>query len=112
MFKKPKTQENGMHVIILDNRFERDNVYSDRQISGCKGKKTKILSEKQWLWLENELERESEIKIIGNGIQVRMETKLNHFNTPEKLRGITTSTLALKATLKNLSALLSYSISV
>ena len=74
MFQKPKTKENGMHVIILDNRSERDNVYSKRQISGCKGKETKILSEKQWIWLEDELERESEIKIIGNGIQVKKES--------------------------------------
>ena len=70
MFSKPGSNEAGIHSIILDNRSERDNVYTSRVISGCKGKATKILSDEQWAWLEKELERESEIKIIGNGIQV------------------------------------------
>ena len=74
MFVKPGTggQENGLHVIMLDARSGRDPTYS---IFGeCKGSATKIISDNQWAWLEEELERESEIKIIGSGIQVREES--------------------------------------
>ena len=68
MFVKPGTQESGVHVILLDNRSGRDPTYA--KFGECKGSDTKILSLEQWEWLEEELERESEVKIIGSGIQV------------------------------------------
>ena len=43
----------------------------------CKGSSTKLLSEVQWSWLEEELERESEVKIIVSGIQVRLKVMYN-----------------------------------
>ena len=36
----------------------------------CKGSDTQILSDDQWSWFESELDKESEIKIIGSGVQV------------------------------------------
>jgi len=68
MFSKPGTEENGIHVILLDNRSERDPTYS--RFGECKGSATQILSDTQWAWLETELEKKSEIKIIGSGVQV------------------------------------------
>ena len=68
MFRKPGTEENGIHVIILDNRSGRDPPTS--KFGECKGSKSKIISEEQWTWLEAELERPSEIKIISSGFQV------------------------------------------
>ena len=68
MFRKPGTEEPGVHVILLDNRSERDPTYS--RFGECKGSATQMLSDTQWAWLESELERESEIKIIGSGVQV------------------------------------------
>jgi len=68
MFNKPGTQEKGIHVIILDNRSERDPTYS--RFGECKGSDTQILSDDQWSWFESELDKESEIKIIGSGVQV------------------------------------------
>ena len=70
MFVKPGgTQENGVHVILLDNRSGRDPTYD--KFGECRGSDTQILSSAQWSWLEEQLERESEIKIIGSGVQVK-----------------------------------------
>ena len=74
MFRKPGTEENGIHVIILDNRSQRDPTFS--KFGECKGSETKMLAEDQWDWLEAELERESEIKIIGSGVQVLPPTDI------------------------------------
>ena len=69
MFVRPgREEEAGVHVIMLDARSGRDPTYSD--YGECKGSATRILTEAQWTWLEQELERQSEIKIIGSGIQV------------------------------------------
>ena len=70
MFSKPSSEENGIHIILLDNRSGRDPTYS--KFGECRGSETRILLEEQWSWLEQELERESEIKIIGSGVQVRV----------------------------------------
>ena len=72
MFLKPDSSDPGIHVIILDNRSERDPTFS--HFGECKGSDTRMISDAQWDWLEAELERESEIKIIGSGVQV--ETQL------------------------------------
>jgi len=68
MFKKPETEENGIHVIMLDARSGRDPTYTRH--GACRGADTRMLSEQQWNWLENELNKESEIKVIASGIQV------------------------------------------
>ena len=74
MFRKPGTEENGIHVIILDNRSQRDPTF--RRFGQCKGSETKMLGQDQWAWLEAELDRESEIKIIGSGVQVLPPTDI------------------------------------
>ena len=74
MFRKPGTEENGIHVIILDNRSQRDPTFS--RFGQCKGSETKMMGQDQWSWLEAELDRESEIKIIGSGVQVLPPTDI------------------------------------
>ena len=74
MFRKPGTEENGIHVIILDNRSQRDPTF--RRFGECRGSETRMLGQEQWAWLEAELERESEIKIIGSGVQVLPPTDI------------------------------------
>lgn len=68
MFKKPQSHENGIHSIMLDARSGRDPTHSYH--GACQGAGTKMLSEQQWAWLETELSRKSEIKIIASGVQV------------------------------------------
>jgi len=68
MFLKPGTEENGIHAIMLDARTGRDPTYSYK--GACRGADSQMLSDQQWTWLENELSRESEIKIIASGVQV------------------------------------------
>ena len=74
LFSKPESSEPGLHVIILDNRSQRDPTYSSH--GHCLGSDTVIMSADQWQWLETELDRESEIKIIGSGTQVLPPTDL------------------------------------
>ena len=68
MFLKPgQEREEGVHVIMLDARSARDPTYSS--FGACRGSHTGILSQTQWSWLEEELDKKSEIKVIGSGIQ-------------------------------------------
>ena len=74
MFLKPDSSVPGIHVMILDNRSQRDPTY--KRFGECRGSKTEMISQDQWSWLENELNKKSEIKIIGSGTQVlEMEKK-------------------------------------
>lgn len=67
LFKDPENNRN-VHIILLDNRSSRDATY---EYSGlCKGEKTRMLSDEQWRFLEDQLKVKSEIKIIGSGIQI------------------------------------------
>ena len=68
LFSKPGSEEPGLHVIMLDARSGRDPTYSYH--GECRGAETQMLSQYQWTWLEEELRKESEITIIGSGIQV------------------------------------------
>ena len=67
-FLIPGTNDPGLHVIMLDGRSGRDPTVP--KFGQCKGPVTKMLSDDQWEWLEDELEAESEVKIIVSGIQV------------------------------------------
>lgn len=66
---------NGIHVIMLDARTGRDPTFSD--YGTCRQEKSKMLNESQWEWLDTELQRHSEVKIIGSGIQVLPPTDLS-----------------------------------
>ena len=68
MFLKPGTEEEGIHLIILDNRSQRDPTFA--RFGECRGADTRMLGQDQWDWLQAELDRESEVKIIGSGVQV------------------------------------------
>ncbi|MGB0860932.1 MAG: alkaline phosphatase D family protein [Pseudoalteromonas spongiae] len=56
------------HVITLDARYFRSPTFSN--YGTCEGDNSTILGEQQWQWLEAELNKPSEIKIIASGIQV------------------------------------------
>ena len=70
MFARPASAGggNGLHVITLDVRSGRDPTFST--YGTCRGAATKLLSNEQWAWLDGELAKDSQIKIIGSGIQV------------------------------------------
>ncbi|MFC3031716.1 alkaline phosphatase D family protein [Pseudoalteromonas fenneropenaei] len=56
------------HVITLDARYFRSPTFSS--YGSCEGDASTMLGEVQWQWLEAELNKPSEIKIIASGIQV------------------------------------------
>lgn len=63
-------------VILLDTRYARDTLMPDTSSNQRYQVNTtgKILSEKQWLWLENELTNSTaNVNIIGSSIQVIAE---------------------------------------
>jgi hypothetical protein len=68
MFHKPGTGENGIHLINLDVRFHRSPTFD--AYGPCEGDVSTMLGDTQWTWLENELSKPSEIKVIASGIQV------------------------------------------
>uniref|UniRef100_A0A7S1FYM2 Fibronectin type-II domain-containing protein n=1 Tax=Corethron hystrix TaxID=216773 RepID=A0A7S1FYM2_9STRA len=68
MFSVPDQQVNGIHVINLDLRYHKSPTTSAK--GPCKREHSDLLGEKQWSWLENELDKTSELKIITSGIQV------------------------------------------
>ena len=70
MFSKPNdTSADGIHLINIDARFHRSPTYDN--FGPCEGSSSTMLGDTQWEWLQNELlTKQSEIKIIGSGIQV------------------------------------------
>lgn len=66
--------DRSLHVIMLDNRYDRSPTYP--VYGECEGDSTAMMSDAQWDWLENELKRETELKIIANGIQILPPTYL------------------------------------
>ena len=82
MFLKPGgTKEPGIHVILIDVRVGRDNTLA--KMSNCQGVKTQQLSNEQWEWLDKELSKKSEVKIIGSPIQVLTPTNQHDRNIEE-----------------------------
>ena len=60
------------HVITLDARYFRSPTfaqYADGDAE-CEGTQSSMLGEVQWQWLEKELQKPSEIKVIASAIQV------------------------------------------
>lgn len=57
-----------VHSIMLDARYFRSPTFSS--YGTCLGNNSTMLGDAQWAWLEQELAKPSEIKIIGSGIQV------------------------------------------
>ncbi|WP_462160320.1 alkaline phosphatase D family protein [Pseudoalteromonas maricaloris] len=55
-------------MITLDARYFRSPTFSS--YGACEGESSTILGEAQWQWLEQELQKPSEIKLIASGIQV------------------------------------------
>merc|ERR1712012_1176188 len=74
MFSKPGSKEPGLHVIMLDARYDRDPTCSFH--GECQGSSTHMLSFTQWQWLEEELTKEAAITVIVSGVQVLQPTDL------------------------------------
>ena len=68
MFNKDANNPNGMHLINLDGRYHRSNALLGQ--GPCEGASSTILGDTQWAWLQAELNKPSEFKVIGSGIQV------------------------------------------
>lgn len=70
MFNKPNTNGggNGIHLLNLDARTHRSPTYTS--YGQCRFESSTMLGDDQWTWLKDELQRISEIKVIGSGIQV------------------------------------------
>jgi len=58
----------GIHLINLDARYHRSPTFTS--YGSCEAASSTMLGATQWSWLENELNRPSEVKIIGSGTQV------------------------------------------
>ncbi|WP_440056624.1 alkaline phosphatase D family protein (plasmid) [Pseudoalteromonas sp. T1lg65] len=56
------------HVITLDARYFRSPTFE--KYGKCEGDSSTVLGEAQWKWLEQELQKSSEVKLIASGIQV------------------------------------------
>ena len=56
------------HVITLDTRYFRSPTFA--KYGECEGASSTMLGQEQWQWLEQELQKPSEIKLIASGIQV------------------------------------------
>ena len=63
-----KFYDNSAEKFIKPFYLGRDPTYATH--GQCRGAETKMLSEQQWTWFENELHHQSEIKVIASGIQV------------------------------------------
>lgn len=57
-----------VHSIMLDARYFRSPTFSS--YGTCQGDNSTMLGDTQWVWLEQELQKPSAIKIIASGIQV------------------------------------------
>mmetsp|Transcript_14275 Transcript_14275/g.30999 ORF Transcript_14275/g.30999 Transcript_14275/m.30999 type:complete len:625 (-) Transcript_14275:98-1972(-) len=70
MFSVPeKEQENGIHLINLDNRSHRSPTFPMHGL--CEGANSTMLGAAQWAWLEAEmLNKTSVIKLVSSGVQV------------------------------------------
>jgi len=69
MFSKTNGgNSDGIHQINLDARYHRSPTFDYH--GTCQGAATDMLGATQWAWLEQELSRPSEIKIVATGIQV------------------------------------------
>ena len=75
-----------VHVILLDTRWDRSDLVKNPEhnpddqdvppkiYKPTTDKSTKILSSEQWAWLEDELQKPAELKILVSSIQVLPET--------------------------------------
>lgn len=64
-----------VQVLLLDTRYFRGPLKTGERRTGGKYYPTEdtsisMLGEKQWLWLEKELRKPAEIRLIGSGIQI------------------------------------------
>jgi len=68
MFRVPESSRSGFHVVNLDARYHRSPTIVGK-FGACEGE-TDFLGEEQWRWLEEELEKKSEVLVVTSGIQV------------------------------------------
>lgn len=80
MFHRTDGTPNGIHLISLDARYHRSLSFP-KSYAACEGASSTILGDTQWEWLQNELNRTSDIKVIASGIQVLPPTNKENANT-------------------------------
>jgi alkaline phosphatase D len=68
MFTKEDGKVNGIHLINMDARYHRSPTFPN--YGTCRGANSTMLGAVQWAWLSAELNKPSEIKIIGSGTQI------------------------------------------
>ncbi len=75
-----------LQIILLDNRTFRDDLkphngefegdqrfFYKLDYSPCREKDSTLLGEQQWAWLENELMKPADIRLVGSGSQFGIE---------------------------------------
>ena len=73
------TEAVGVHLIMLDVRTFRSPTFDD--YGPCEGADSTMLGKEQWAWLEKELKKDSEIKVIASGVQVLSPTNQYNIDT-------------------------------
>ncbi|MFN9067859.1 MAG: alkaline phosphatase D family protein, partial [Bdellovibrionales bacterium] len=70
----------SLHVIVLDTRWNKSPWNQQESVDGSKvllpsaDKKTTLLGEAQWAWLEDQLKESSDVKILVSSMQVLAES--------------------------------------
>jgi alkaline phosphatase D len=72
MFSTPQGNLSALHLIQLDCRYFRSPTFETH--GKCEGPSSDMLGSEQWSWLENELKRPSQIKVIVTSIQALQAT--------------------------------------
>mmetsp|Transcript_33855 Transcript_33855/g.49377 ORF Transcript_33855/g.49377 Transcript_33855/m.49377 type:complete len:733 (-) Transcript_33855:349-2547(-) len=79
LFNRPDGNPGGIHLINLDARYHRSPISA--RYGPCEGTSSSMLGDTQWQWLENELNRPSDVKVISSGIQVLPPTHKANTNS-------------------------------
>lgn len=64
--KKP----NRVQIIMLDSHRHRDSLPKGNKFGVCKDPQMTILGSEQWKWLDEQLKREAEIRVVASSNQV------------------------------------------
>jgi alkaline phosphatase D len=76
VFHKPATSDVGIHLINMDVRYHRSITLAED--GPCDGASSTFLGDTQWRWLEAELSKDSDLKIVASGTQVLPPTNRDH----------------------------------
>jgi alkaline phosphatase D len=66
---KSSAHQDGIHIVNLDARSGRTPTFVDPEVA-CSSNGSRMMSETQWVWLEQQLSLESTLLVITSGVQV------------------------------------------